>query len=953
MILKKSCVLEEMTSVSVDPRAQLDKFMTSHRVTKSSQEITHTKIPGGKFSISDEDLEEFYTLYQTVISSTTQTQSLPRITEKPRHYSPVRIDLDFRYRASAAERRYTIDMVHATILCYMKVMENWLALTEEDRLCFVTEKPHPVVNTRIPKNEQDEFIIKDGVHLFFPYLLVPTEMQLRFREEVLLLMTDIFSDMELINSLSDVVDKAVIDKNNWMLYRSRKREDEPYSLSHIYEATSCGVSEQDPNSYTMSQLVRLLSVRSETLDQQGGEEDLPPSRVMCQIRFEKQAELDQHLKEYKIKAGKSFAPKGGRKKKCKPTKKTDVELVIIRKLIDVLSDKRAAAYGPWIELGWSLHNIDDRLLPDWITFSKKAPQYAHDADESCSKFWDEMRDEGLGYGSLCHWVQQDNPKAYSDIKRFEVQQYVLDSINKHTVTGHDKMDSQLRGMKIHPYDVALVLHARYKDEFTCIDMRNRYGTYYHYSNHRWHNTAGQILLWNILSKDIPEMYMSMLQKIVKQADEGDKESQDVMGDWVSEQEALKRLVKTLDDMKTPGFKKDVMQEAMALFHDTETKKSKRFITQLDDINKHLIGFDNGVYDLVKDEFRDGRPEDYLAMSTNIDYDPDLDWGDEMVEEVMAFVDQVLPDEEEREYVLTLLASFLNGNNRNERFHIWTGSGGNGKSKIIELYQMAIGDYGCNLPIALLTKGRKGSGEASAEVARTKGRRFAVLQEPDIHTRINVGLMKEMTGGDMIQARMLYQDPIEFKPQIKMILTCNHLPLLPYDDEATWRRVRSVEFKSRFVDADDVISDDKYSHPKDEELSEKFTEWKEALMWVLIQYYDRWRKNGLREPKSVIAFTEQYKSQNDQFRDFFEEYIIKDPTAEEPIQLKEVWQKYQEWCIQNDETSKQKRPELQKYLEKKLGEHHGIGKEHSGWKGYTLKKCYVDDDDSTVSHDLDM
>ena len=38
------------------------------------------------------------------------------------------------------------------------------------------------------------------------------------------------------------------------------------------------------------------------------------------------------------------------------------------------------------------------------------------------------------------------------------------------------------------------------------------------------------------------------------------------------------------------------------------------------------------------------------------------------------------------------------------------------------------------------------------------------------------------------------------------------------------------------------------------------------------------------PKSVIAFTEKYKAQNDQYRDFFVEYIIKDPEATEPIQM---------------------------------------------------------------------
>ena len=271
--------------------------------------------------------------------------------------------------------------------------------------------------------------------------------------------------------------------------------------------------------------------------------------------------------------------------------------------------------------------------------------------------------------------------------------------------------------------------------------------------------------------------------------------------------------------------------------------------------------------------------------------------------------------------------------------------------------MAIGDYGCNLPISLLTSKRKASGEASPEMARIKGRRFAVLQEPDIHTKINVGLMKEMTGGDTIQARALYKEPVDFKPQIKMILTCNHLPELPYDDEATWRRVRSVEFKAKFTDAEDVDPTDKYSHPKDEELSEKFPGWAEPFMWIILQYYKRWKQDGLKEPASVIAFTKKYQAQNDQFRDYFDECIVKDANATEPMTMAEVWSKYTEWHSINETGTKRPKKDLQKYLEKRLGQHHmaGENKTQQGWVGYSLKQSEIFDNTSLGSswNDLDQ
>ena len=123
---------------------------------------------------------------------------------------------------------------------------------------------------------------------------------------------------------------------------------------------------------------------------------------------------------------------------------------------------------------------------------------------------------------------------------------------------------------------------------------------------------------------------------------------------------------------------------------------------------------------------------------------------------------------------------------------------NGKSLLVDLFQECLGDYSCVLPITLLTENRAKAGQAQPELFVTKGKRFAVLQEPDTKTAIQVGLLKELTGGDKIIARTLFKEPIEFKPQFKMILTCNDLPKLPPHDQGTWRRVRATEFVSKFT-----------------------------------------------------------------------------------------------------------------------------------------------------------
>ena len=128
-----------------------------------------------------------------------------------------------------------------------------------------------------------------------------------------------------------------------------------------------------------------------------------------------------------------------------------------------------------------------------------------------------------------------------------------------------------------------------------------------------------------------------------------------------------------------------------------------------------------VYDLDAMEFREGRPEDYLTLTTGINYN-ELDANDALIQEIKGFLTQILPVERVREYVLGLFASFLHGNIREERFHVWTGIGSNGKSKILELFEKSFGEYCCTLPIALLTQKRGASNSASPELARARSKR---------------------------------------------------------------------------------------------------------------------------------------------------------------------------------------------------------------------------------------
>lgn len=267
---------------------------------------------------------------------------------------------------------------------------------------------------------------------------------------------------------------------------------------------------------------------------------------------------------------------------------------------------------------------------------------------------------------------------------------------------------------------------------------------------------------------------------------------------------------------------------------------------------------------------------------------------------------------------------------------------NGKSKTIDLFEQSFGDYCCKLPITLLTQKRAASNAATSELARTKGKRFACLQEPNEDEKINVGLMKELTGGDKIMARLLYKEPIEFKPQFKMILTCNRLPNVPSDDGGTWRRIRVVEFLSKFCENPDPLKENQFI--MDTEIADKFINWKEYFMALLIEYYKKYKISGIIEPDEVLQCTKEYQKTNDIFLEFIEQECEKNEA--EFISYNDIFNSYKIWCKDNNTPvfNAKKRDFIQS-ISKTLGRSCIINKVE-GWKGWCFKNS------NNINDDLD-
>ena len=873
-----------------------DKFKTfilKHKIEKGKP-FTNTSIGYPKVSlfISDEEYDEFLNIYSLAV---TNGASL-HLTEKPVEPSPLRVDLDFRFAMPINEngvtylqRIYNDGNIHKIIDNYFKIINKYLDVDSSDKnVAYVMEKPYP---TEL-KNK-----IKDGLHIIFPHIIIDNNTQHFIRKKILDIASVLFSNLYLCNEYEDIIDKAIINANCWQMYGSKKPDSEAYRVTKIYNYDkSTDKTENIEYTATASEeinYIKLFSMRNIKKPATNPKEDAV-GEIEEYIRHILPT-IDKKLKE-KLENNILL------KKEINIIKNhtTDDDYILARELItDCISPSRAVRYNDWINLGWVLRNIDYRLLPHWVEFSKIGSNYV---EGECQSLWDRMRKDHLGMGTLRWWAKSDNPQRYKEI----IDNSVIPLI-----------DIAIGSEGAH-YDVAKLIQVIYKGEYKAVTK----DTWYKYDreSHCWIRTREGLNLRKALSEEI-------CHKFIERAIYYNSISNNNAYDQAQQSLYSKRgtdAIKIAQKLKASSYKDNIMKECKCLFIDEKFE-------ELLDCRPHLIGFKNGVYDMKMHIFREGMPDDYISLSTNknyIPYSPDY----HEITEINNFFEKVFTNVNIRNYVLDILACIIDGSIAQERFYIFTGQGSNGKSRLLDLIQKAVGDYYATLPIALLTQKRTASNSAQSEVERTKGRRFAVLQEPNENDKINVGYMKELSGNDRILTRGLYKEPYEFKPQFKMILACNELPEIPSQDGGVWRRLRVVEFTSRFCENPDPEKSNEFM--MDLELSEKFETYSEYFLSMLIERHKHINPNKLFEPREVINATQKYKDNNDIIGQYVNERIIADPSSKEKIGYMEVYNDFRNWAVENVSKGKKipDRIQVRSYIEKI----YGVYVAAVGWKGFKIK-----------------
>ena len=444
------------------------------------------------------------------------------------------------------------------------------------------------------------------------------------------------------------------------------------------------------------------------------------------------------------------------------------------------------------------------------------------------------------------------------------------------------------------------------EKLTLTDLGNaerlvkNYGDILRYNHERrrwlvWNNKAWE---WD-KSEKIVGLAKKTVRKIYQEAaDEPDEKRRKALADHAKRSESDQRI--------------------NALINLARSEPGIPIATDKLDAHHFLLNAYNGTINLKTGQLQPHRKEDLLSVLLPTEYHPEA-----QCPQWLKFLDTLTDGNRELEdYLQRAVGYSLTGVTTMQSLFFLYGLGNNGKTTFTMIFRKLLGGYAERLNAEdLMLQDKKVGGGPKEGIANLKNKRFVVSSELQDGRRFDVSLIKDMTGGETLKARRLYEHEIEFQPTHKLWLFGNHKPVITENTLAMWRRVKLIPFAVT-IPACEI----------DPDLPAKLeTELPGILAWAVKGCMD-WQKYGLKEPEPVITATANYRIEQDILGDFLDDCCILEKAA---TALKShMKDEYMRWCQKNDAEPVSQKKFRARLLEKGIEDHRLTTGRF--WKGVKIK-----------------
>lgn len=522
------------------------------------------------------------------------------------------------------------------------------------------------------------------------------------------------------------------------------------------------------------------------------------------------------------------------------------DLIIIEQLLKMLSPERINNRHYWVDICKAIYNSDKS------EDKKKARNLCHKFSENLDNFdseWAEDIFDDLGVDNpitvrtVAWYARLDSKKEYDKWHQQRYKPFLRRSLS----CTHD--------------DVAQAFYQIYWLDFICGSVKNK--TWYIFNNHilREADSGREIRLK--MSSDFKHYYEVLQFEISLEIKNTDDEHRKT-----ALQQDIKKINDLIKKLKTVTYKSSIVTNLLDLFKDDNFERYAN-------TNPNLMGIDGGIVECTNEYavLREGKPEDYCTMASTVKLNPKFSWNHPQVRKVMKWMGQVFVDEPMMTYFLVLMAACLRSKNVNKLLGVLTGMGDNSKSMIKKWIEAMFGPYSVTFPSYIFTeKSKKGP---SPELVAAKFAKICFCTEPASDSHMQAEHIKSHTGMDRMRGRNNYENGGEFDVMYTLFFMCNSIPIITGIDKAVMKRLKIVPFESTWALDAPSSEEEQYKLRRfkvDFNFEAQIPHLAGAGLWVLIQYFAEYMKEGLKEPPTVGKATRRYFKENDLYDRFIRENI---------------------------------------------------------------------------------
>jgi hypothetical protein len=366
------------------------------------------------------------------------------------------------------------------------------------------------------------------------------------------------------------------------------------------------------------------------------------------------------------------------------------KIVLIHKFVNILSSNFYNDYNDWMKVGMILKYSSKQYEHDFFelfdSFSKKSLKYKK---ENVLIFWNGLKQEKITItiGSLYDFAKKSNSGEYKLILK--------------EIYAKDKIEIT--------------------EKYICEKIKEIAGQYFFYlsgnlysfnnKNHLWYKDSTETIK-KFISDDLYDYLFGLLN------------------DSIDDESYLKSQIKELKRYCLVNkWTEELLKTFKTRFLNDDTSDIKF------DSNPYLFGFNNGVYDLKENIFRKYEFTDYITTRTGYNYRKSTEEERYAIYEIFNHIETEKGD---RYLLWQILSSGLIGK-CHEKFIIFDGRGGNGKSVTTRFMLEILGEYGYKANVQTLCSKQKIG--ASPEIANMNLKRYIIFSEPESTEKIHNSIMK--------------------------------------------------------------------------------------------------------------------------------------------------------------------------------------------------------------------